>query len=313
MPDVEQYIGCLVGLAVGDALGYPVEGMSLRQIHEKYGPAGLGDFVSRHGHPPGSYSDDTQLTLAVAHALLEAGERPADELMEAMGRAFVTWYQSPEMARGPGLSTMAACANLARGVAWSESGLPDAKGCGAPMRVAPIALRYYGEPERMQQVAEQSARITHAHPTAVAATVANVYAVAHVLERKKPGELLDVLLGVAAPLSAEMEEALLKVKACHGAEPEVAFAELGETGSSEHVLASALFCFLRSPEDYRATVLAGVNCTGDSDSIGAMAGALSGAYNGVGVIPERWARRVENRAELEKVAQALFSQAHARG
>ena len=68
MPTAEQYVGCLVGLAVGDALGYPVEGMSLRQIHQKYGPLGLGDFASRHGHPPGSYSDDTQLTLAVARA-----------------------------------------------------------------------------------------------------------------------------------------------------------------------------------------------------------------------------------------------------
>jgi ADP-ribosylglycohydrolase len=309
MPAEEQYIGCLVGLAVGDALGYPIEGMSLRQIREKYGPAGLGDFVSRHGHPPGSYSDDTQLTLAVAHALLEAGEQPVEELMEAMARAFVAWYKSPEMARGPGLSTLAACANLARGGPWSASGLPDAKGCGAPMRVAPIALRYFREPEKMHQVAGQSARITHAHPTAVAASVANACAVAYVLERKPPGELLDVLLSVAAPFSAEMEEALLKVRACQGAEPEAAFAELGETGSSEHVLASALFCFLRTPEDYRATVLAGINCTGDSDSIGAMAGALSGAYNGVGAIPERWARRVENGTELERVARELYAHA----
>lgn len=311
MPAVEQYIGCLVGLAVGDALGYPVEGMSLRQIREKYGPAGLGDFASRHGHPSGSYSDDTQLTLAVAQALLEAGERPADELMEAMARAFVDWYQSPEMARGPGLSTMAACANLARGVPWHASGLADAKGCGAPMRVAPIALRYCREPERLREVASLSARMTHRHPTAVAAALTNAAAVAYALERKPLEGLLEELLRVAAPLDAEMEEALLKVRACEGATPEEAFAELGETGSSEHVLASALFCFLRTPEDYRATVLAGINCNGDSDSIGAMAGALSGAYNGLRAIPGRWARRVENRAEVERVARELYERAQA--
>lgn len=309
MPTAEQYIGCLVGLAVGDALGYPVEGMSLRQIHEKYGPLGLGDFASRHGHPPGSYSDDTQLALAVARALLEAGDQSVDELMQAMARQFIAWYTSPEVARGPGLSTLAACANLAREVAWKESGIRDAKGCGAAMRVAPIGLYFYRDREKFRQVAEQSARITHAHPTGVAAAVVNACAVAEVLEKKPVDELLDNLIRVAAPLSGEMEAALRMLKQCEGPDPPAAFAQIGETGSGDHVVASALFCFLRTPEDYRASVLAGVNSNGDSDSIAAVAGALSGAYNGISAIPERWSRGVENRSELERVARELFSHA----
>ena len=309
MPAAEQYLGCLVGLAVGDALGYPVEGMSLRQIHQKYGPLGLGDFASRHGHPPGSYSDDTQLTLAVARALLEAGDKSVDELMQAMARQFLAWYQSSDSARGPGLSTLAACANLARGVAWNESGIRDAKGCGAAMRVAPLALYFCRDREKLRHVAEQSALITHAHPIAVAAAVVNACAVAHVLEKEPVDELLDNLLRVAAPLSTEMEAALRKLKQCQGSDPPAAFAQIGETGSGDHVVASGLFCFLRTAEDYRASVLAGVNCSGDSDSIAAVAGALSGAYNGISAIPERWSRGVENRSELERVARELFSHA----
>lgn len=309
MPQVEHYIGCLVGLAVGDALGYPVEGMSLRQIRERYGPLGLGDFASRHGHPPGSCSDDTQLTLAVARALLAADSKPADELMQAMANEFIAWYKSPEMARGPGLSTMAACAKLAAGTPWSESGLPDAKGCGAPMRVAPIALCCFRRPDTMRELAAQSACLTHRHPTAVAASVANACAVAHVLEKRPLAELLDALLALVAPLSPEVSQALKKVKENEGADPEVALGRIGETGSAEHVLASALFCFLRSPDDYRATVLAAVNTSGDSDSIAAMAGALSGARNGIAVVPERWARGVENRDVIEKLARALFARA----
>jgi ADP-ribosylglycohydrolase len=309
MPRVEQYVGCLVGLAVGDALGYPVEGLSLRQIREKYGPIGLGDFVSRHGHPPGSYSDDTQLTLAVARALLEAGEKSDEELIEAMAAQFVAWYKSPEMARGPGLSTMAACANLARGVPWNQSGIREAKGCGAAMRVAPLGLYYYRDAERLQRIADQSARLTHLHPTGVAAAVVNAHAISRVLENVPVETLLDELVQLAGPLSDELETALNRVTECAGAEPETAFAAIGETGSGEEVLASGLFCFLRSPDDYRETVLAGVNSSGDSDSIAAMAGALSGAYNGIDAIPERWARGVENREELEKVARELFARA----
>jgi ADP-ribosylglycohydrolase len=150
--------------------------------------------------------------------LLEAGEKSDDELMEAMAAQFVAWYKSPEMARGPGLSTMAACANLARDVPWNQSGIRDAKGCGAAMRVAPVALYYYRDPQRLEQVAGNSARLTHLHPTGVAAAVVNAHAVARVLQEAPVEELPDELLRLAAPLSDELKTALEKVKECEGAE-----------------------------------------------------------------------------------------------
>ncbi|MFQ5778027.1 MAG: ADP-ribosylglycohydrolase family protein [Terriglobia bacterium] len=312
MPRREQYVGCLVGLAVGDALGYPVEGMSLAGIRREYGPAGIEDFVSGRGYPPGSYSDDTQLSLAVARALLAAGRQPIEELMQAMAREFVAWFRGPEVGRGPGMTTLAACANLAHGVPWSKSGIRESKGCGAAMRVAPIGLYYFRDPEQLRHVAAYSSLITHAHPTGVAGAVVNAYAVERAVEKVPLGGLLDELIGIAASLSDEMAAALVKVKACDGWEPPLAFARFGETGSAEEVFASALFCFLRTPEDFRATVLAAANSSGDSDSIAAMAGALSGAYNGLGAIPEKWQRTVENRTELEHLASELFTHATGR-
>lgn len=312
MPRREQYVGCLVGLAVGDALGYPVEGLSLAQIRERHGPAGIEDFAGGRGYPPGCYSDDTQLTLAVGRALVAAGRRPTDELMDAICREFVAWYRSPEMERGPGLTTLAACANLARGVPWNESGNPESKGCGAAMRVAPIGLYYYRDPEQLCHAAKLSALATHAHPTGVAAAVVNAYAVARAVERAPLGRLLEELLRLANRLSEELAGALRKVEQCGVLAPPDAFARFGETGSAEEVLASALFCFLRTPEDFRATVLAAANSSGDSDSIAAMAGALSGAYNGAAAIPEKWRRRVENAAELQRLAVELFVQAAGR-
>ncbi|MEE9235252.1 MAG: ADP-ribosylglycohydrolase family protein [Candidatus Acidoferrales bacterium] len=310
MPRREQYTGCLLGLAIGDALGFPVEGMSLERIRRTFGPAGVQDFVNvgQRGLPHGCVSDDTQMTMAVARALLEAGRKSIDELMAAMCRQFVAWYQSPEI-RGPGMTTLAACANLARGVPWNVSGIRESKGCGAAMRVAPIGLYYYRDPEQLRHVTEASALATHAHPTGVAAAVVNAVAVARALEKASPKRILEELISIAARLSGELEAALKKVKECEGMEPSEAFARFGETGSAEEVFASALFCFLRAPEDYRATVLAGANSNGDSDSIAAQAGALSGAYNGAAALPEAWRRGVENAAELERLASELFTHA----
>ncbi|MFQ5723712.1 MAG: ADP-ribosylglycohydrolase family protein [Terriglobia bacterium] len=199
MPRREQYTGCLLGLALGDALGFPVEGMSLERIRRTFGPAGVEDFVDGGwlGLPHGTVSDDTQITMAVARAV----------------------------------------------------------------------------------------------------------------EKASPKRILEELTGLVARLSDELEASLKKVKECEGMEPSEAFARFGETGSAEEVFASALFCFLRTPEDYRATVLAGANSNGDSDSIAAQAGALSGAYNGAAAIPEKWRRGVENAAELERLASELFTHA----
>lgn len=313
MPEREQFVGCLLGVAVGDALGFPVEGLSLERIREKFGPNGVQDFVTvgLRGAPLGTYSDDTQLTLAVARALLAAGRQPLEQLMEALCREYLAWYRSPEMARGPGWATLDALGRLAHGRSWMETGVRDSKGCGAAMRVAPIGLYYYREPETLCRIAELSALVTHKHPTGVAAAVANAYAVARALERVPPRELYEDVLRLASLTNQELLASLAEVNELDGVAPPLAFARLGETGSAEEVFASAMFCFLRSPDDFRATVLAAANSSGDSDSIAAMAGALSGAHNGVAAIPEKWRREVENAAEIERLAGELFAHATA--
>jgi ADP-ribosylglycohydrolase len=77
----ERFHGCILGLAIGDALGYPAEFMSLSQIHEEYGPRGVQDFKPSGFHPAGRFTDDTQMTIAVAEALIEAGHDDLDTLM----------------------------------------------------------------------------------------------------------------------------------------------------------------------------------------------------------------------------------------
>jgi ADP-ribosylglycohydrolase len=305
----DQFLGCLLGVAIGDALGFPVERLSLAQIHRRYGPEGVRDFVSGERYPPGTYSDDTQLTLATARALLQAGEGNLDQIAEALALEYLAWYRSPESARGPGRTTLAACANLSAGIPWRESGIRESKGCGSAMRVAPIGLYFHGDKEKLIAVARASSVITHAHPTGVGAAVLNAYTVACLLDGVAPGDLLHELLPMASSASAELAAVLGIVQSYGRLGPAAAFAQIGETGSAEEVFASAVFCFLRKPEDFRATVLAAANSNGDSDSIAAMAGGFSGACNGVQGIPEKWLQAVENRQEIEELSLALHAQA----
>ena len=104
--DESQYVGCIVGLAVGDALGFPAEFRKRKQILSEIGPQGITDFIglkdprfsrpqfTSSGHPPGTFTDDTQMTIAVAEALLAAGNAELDPLMTAMAERFVLWSRS---------------------------------------------------------------------------------------------------------------------------------------------------------------------------------------------------------------------------
>jgi len=152
-----RFTGCIVGLAVGDALGYPAEFRRRAQILEEIGPDGITDFIRLKDerfsrpffmggadHPPGTFTDDTQMTIAVAEALLTHGRSDLDSLMAEMGRRFVAWSQSEQNDRSPGGTCMAGCSNLANGVPWRTAGEADSKGCGSAMRVAPIGLFYKG-------------------------------------------------------------------------------------------------------------------------------------------------------------------------
>ncbi|MBM4283584.1 MAG: ADP-ribosylglycohydrolase family protein [Deltaproteobacteria bacterium] len=124
----DRIAGSLLATAVGDALGYPHEFRTVAQVRREIGPAGLVDFVALQdprftrpfivgtAHPPGTFTDDTQMTLAVAEALIEAG-RPRtkaghDALIQAMGRRFVDWFFSDDTDRSPGETTGIACKAL---------------------------------------------------------------------------------------------------------------------------------------------------------------------------------------------------------
>ncbi len=301
MNDQDRSRGIVFGLAIGDALGWPTEFLKRPQIQSRYGAAGISDLPN-----PALFTDDTQMSIAVAKALLYAGEKELDALMDAVKDEFIAWMHSPDNDRAPGSACLRGVANLEKGVPWTRSGVPYSKGCGAAMRVAPIGYLYQGDPDRLREVARASAVCTHGHPTGLAAAVGAAYLVKLALDQTAPARMIPRLLKFTTGLSNEFDYAILKVNVClKWADEEKALAFLGEGWAGEEAVALALYCFLKYPQDYRKVVVRAANTNGDSDTIACIAGAISGAYLGAGAIPAEWIKRIEKSTYLATLAEGL--------
>jgi len=297
-PSLEQYRGAVYGLAIGDALGWPKEGT---------GPVRVDGPVSDLPEPA-LYTDDTQMSLALARALIRAGDHSHETLMEAIVAEFVAWGESPSNNRAPGSTCMRAIGKLRAGAAWAEAGIASSKGCGTAMRTAPVGLYYHGNNDRLRAVARDSSLITHGHPCALAGGIATAFLVSRALDREDPSRMPAQLLEFAGGRCAEFDERVRQVQSLPlTGDPRPACRSLGQGWVAEEAVALGLYCFLRTPEDYRSMVITGANIEGDSDSVACIAGAIGGAYCGHGAIPAHWVQRIEDRDYLDEVARLLYA------
>ena len=226
-------------------------------------------------HPPGTYTDDTQMTIAVAEALLHAGNRDLDTLMKEMAIRFVEWSRSAQNNRAPGGTCMEGCDNLAKGVPWREAGVADSKGCGSSMRVAPIGL-FCGEMDKVAEVARASSLLTHGHDAALEGAAAAACMVTLALQGAAPEDIFSEIDRRCSPNSSAFSATwkrppeLVQYPPCEVLVDEA----LGEGWVTEEAVASAMYCYWRHPDDYVAAVLTAVNTDGDSDSLAAITGSL---------------------------------------
>ncbi|MEM4247911.1 MAG: ADP-ribosylglycohydrolase family protein [Candidatus Nanoarchaeia archaeon] len=302
---IDKSLGCIYGLAIGDALGYPVEFFKNDEIKIKYEEKGVTDFT----RTPALYSDDTQMSIAVANALISSANaqklNDLEYVMTEVSKEFVNWYKSPENTRAPGNACLSGCFRLKNGISWRESGNPNSKGCGSAMRTAPVGLVYCNDMENLRKVALATAQATHRHPTALAGAVGTAYLVASALKDTNPECMADRLLDLTALISDEFAQKIMQVKKVLTLGPEKAFDVLGGGWVAEEAVAGALYCFLRNPRDYSNAVLTAVNFSGDRDSVACITGAISGSYNGISAIPKKWVNGIENSALLEDIAKKL--------
>ncbi|MFE5833202.1 ADP-ribosylglycohydrolase family protein [Streptomyces sp. NPDC056488] len=321
--------GSLIGLALGDALGFPTEFNDVPAILAKCGPWREMELPVRNGKA--YVTDDTQMTLAFARGIRTAMDRGVlapRRLARPVREEFVDWYHSPENNRAPGNTCLRACRLLDGDRLWQDASQIHSKGCGANMRVAPIGLVPGLSDEQRAGAAQLQSALTHGHPTALAASDLTARAV-HLLARGvDPAGLVGQLRSYAYENRSRYREEWLGDLWTRSQDPSARhFTERGwdeclavlerldaiqrtadpeldpctYTGDgwiAEEALATGLLCFLLFPDE-PLTALRRAACTrGDSDSIAALAGAFAGAHLGADAWPEEWADRVEYRSDL---------------
>ena len=310
-PDIDyaaKFRGALVGSAIGDALGAPVEDSSPEEIAAMFGV--VTDYrIDGYGTVDGSITDDTQMALCIATSLVEHGHLDADDVADR----FLAWLP---IGRGVGASTMQSLLAMRRGIPWWEAA-EDSAGNGAAMRVAPIGLFHPADTAALAGDAALSAVITHANGMAAASAIAQAFAIAHLLH-VEPGDfdaarlLSDMRRLVEEALPAMPDEAdrlvglLFEMGDRLDDTPEELFAYTNNGAYVLESLPAAWWCFLRSPEDPEQVLVTAVNGGYDADTVAALAGALAGAYLGDEALPNRWLTGLEYVDGIIGVADKLW-------
>ena len=308
----------LLGLAVGDALGVPVEfiGRAARRADPVTGLRGYGT----HRQPPGTWSDDSSLTFCLAETLATAGYDVADA-----ARRFGRWYEESywtahNQVFDVGIATADALRALRRGTSPLQSGGTDeySNGNGSLMRILPLVFATSGWPvaERFRACQEMSG-ITHAHIRSVVACFIYTEMARQLLATgdklvayKAMQEIVNDYLQAGALVSElelrQFHRILENPYGDFAIRPLVAYeeAEIASSGYVVHTLEAALWCLLRH-DTYAATVLAAVNLGDDTDTTGAVAGGLAGLAYGEAGIPAEWRAGLARRADIEELAQRL--------
>jgi ADP-ribosylglycohydrolase len=331
--------GALLGGAIGDALGWPIEFRQLDQIRADHGSGGITDFLpGPNPDAPQQITDDTQMTLFTAEGLLRLA--PGVDPVPVLARAYVRWLRT-QREQGPGpapdgwlasrpflyarRSPGQACMN---GLGLQEQQYrppaplgrpgpvnPDSKGCGAVMRSAPFGLAGFG-PDLAFTFAARCAQLTHGHLTGYLAAGAFAALIDRIMGgvqlRHAVHQTIAQLTG--GPGAEETVRAMqLALSVAEEGEPSSERVEqVGEGWIAEECLAIAVYCALVAEQtaDPRGALLLSVNHSGDSDSTGAAAGNLIGAIHGLSALPLAWAGRLEGRDELIQVADDLVMNFH---
>ena len=309
-PLEDRFAGSLIGQALGDALGFVVEGhppARCRRYVDEVLEAGRAGEGGRAPYPFGQYTDDTQLARELLESYVACkGFDPAD-----YARRIAAIFAEGRIV-GRGRTTEAAALRLAQGVSWDQAGTPaPAAGNGSAMRAGPVGLMSFDDPDGLIRAARDQGRITHADPRCSAGAVAIAGAVALALGGGpvEPARFLGQLAGWTRAVEGSLASCLGRLVDWTRLAPEDAQPLISAAGSepgysdrwegiSPFVTASvlwSLYAFLKSPGDYWQTISTAIAVGGDVDTTAAMAGAVSGAYNGLAAVPGDLAGRLNDQ------------------
>ena len=287
---INRMCGLLIGAAVGDALGLPAEGLSRRRIRRRY----KGQWRHRLVFGRGMISDDTEHIVFVAQSLVRHPDSP-ERFARRLGWCLRAWLWS--LPAGIGFATLRAIVKLWLGFPPQYSGVYSA-GNGPAMRVAVIGAFFAHDPQRRSAYVAVSTRITHTDPKALtgAAAIAELAAwiVRDALTERPPLAPFLALLRASGPDDRDWQ--VLVDAIAQAAQDDAPVGELAErlglakgvTGYIYHTVPIAAYAWFRHNSDYQHALTAVLDCGGDTDTVGAITGALAGATVGEAGIPEEW-------------------------
>lgn len=338
--NLDKFKGCLVGGAVGDALGYAVEFLSMESIRKFHGEKGITEYELIDGKA--QISDDTQMTLYTANGLLLGTTRGrmrgifgcypeyiwvcykdwlnTQEQDYIQDKPKFSWLPNvPELnkSRAPGTTCLYAIARKHYGTI--ENPINDRKGCGGLMRVAPIGLYFIGKRTTQNEIdmlGAEVAALTHGHELGYIPAALFVHIISLVasntmsLEDAVQDGIKNITNLFSSATNLDYFITLIN-KAVDLSKSDVddlsAINQLGQGWVAEETLAIAIYCSLKYQNDFERAIIASVNHDGDSDSTGSVTGNILGAYLGVNAIPEKFIKNLELKDLIEDVATDLYN------
>ena len=301
-PPRDRFAGCLLGQAVGDGIGAPYEGLSADNIYWGFGRP--DELLSNSDGETLFYTDDTQMMIGIAETLAEHGRIAEANLCQA----FVTNYH-PD--RGYGRGARLVLEAMATGGPWREiarTHFPGGSlGNGAAMRVAPIGLLYCDDLDRVMEEARLSALPTHVHPLGIEGAQVLAVAVAMAV-RGPPLDRREFYRELLRRVRSEEFRWHLSVAARLRRGDTVSV--LGSSLEAHRSVVTAIACFAHATRSYEDAVARAISLGDDTDTLAAMAGALSGAHLGITAVPGRLLTKLEDelkgRSYIEQLADRLY-------
>jgi ADP-ribosylglycohydrolase len=335
---ISKYQACLLGGAIGDALGAPAEFLSAKQIQTKYGHRGITSYVE-FSDGKGVFTDDTQMTLFTAEGLLRFGQGQkgiSGNLNATAYDAYQRWLFtqdqpfSPDQAknngwlmkesdlyrrRAPGTTCLVSLRSNKPGTILEP--INNSKGCGAVMRMAPVGLLNFGKAEEAFKIGCDLSALTHGHPSGylsggfLAALIADLAtgvslntAIQHAIDIlkswKEHEETLNAVQGAVEMFNNTKKSKTISAEILE---------QLGSGWVAEEALSISLFSSLYYEKDFKKGLILSVNHSGDSDSTGAITGNILGLINGMESIPEKWLSNLNSHNIVMEIAGDLYTQA----
>lgn len=297
----DKLLGGLWGVVIGDALGVPVEFVD-RESLTRAPVTGMQGYGT-HLQPPGTWSDDTSLTLCTVESLLSGFD------LRDIGEKFVRWYREGYwtpwgQAFDIGLTTGEAIARLAAGVSPEEAGsnAESANGNGSLMRILPVALYFAGAgTPAILEAAHRVSSLTHRHPRSLMACGYYCVLAANLLHGLEFSRACQEAVGQVLPHYRQppySNELHHFARVFSGRLAGLDEAQIFSDGYVIHTLEAAIWCLYQS-NSFAKAVLKAVNLGGDSDTTAAVTGGLAGIMYGFRAIPGEWLAAVARGDELD--------------